>query len=112
MNRKKIFIALFLLLLYLVSTISIHAENFGHKSEDIKKSHIILHSDFNKLIVDIKANNSEYTSIQQAIDDAPISSTIYVKEGTYSEIIHIDKKINLIVLISPILILFHLLLIL
>ncbi len=96
MNRKKLLIALFLLLILIVSTISIHAEKFDHKSEDIMKSHIIINSDFNKIIVDKNGNDSAYKSIQQAIDDAQIGSTIYVKEGRYSEIIHIYKKINLI----------------
>ena len=37
-----------------------------------------------------------YTFIQEAIDDASGGDTIYVFNGTYFEILHIDKKIRLI----------------
>jgi len=37
-----------------------------------------------------------YTKIQDAIDDATNSDTVYVYDGTYIEILTIDKSINLI----------------
>jgi len=59
------------------------------------------------LIVD-KNGNGDYTSIQEAIDNAFEETTIYIKPGVYSEIISIRKKVNLIgedkenVIINPI----------
>ena len=47
------------------------------------------------IIVD-KTSNGDYTSIQQAIDDAKPGSTIFVKNGEYFELIEINKKINLV----------------
>ncbi|UCH71495.1 MAG: right-handed parallel beta-helix repeat-containing protein [Thermoplasmatales archaeon] len=47
------------------------------------------------LIVD-KTEGGTYTTIQEAINDAPEGSTIYVKNGAYSEIIDIRKKISII----------------
>ncbi len=59
----------------------------------------------NILTVD-KSGGGDYTTIQEAINNAPDGSTIYVKAGTYSEIIDITKSINLIgedeVVINPI----------
>jgi len=40
-------------------------------------------------------DNQEIFDIQKAINNASAGSTIYVGEGIYREIIHIDKKINL-----------------
>jgi hypothetical protein len=37
-----------------------------------------------------------YTSIQDAIDNASIGDTVFVYNGTYYEIITIDKSINLV----------------
>ena len=59
------------------------------------------------LVVD-KNGEGDYTSIQEAINNAKPGSTIYVKKGIYSEIIIIKKQINLVgedkdsTLISPI----------
>jgi len=55
-----------------------------------------------------KNGGGDYTKIQDAINNAPELSTIFIKAGTYSEIIDIKKNINLIgedkykVLINPI----------
>jgi parallel beta-helix repeat protein len=43
-----------------------------------------------------KSGGGDYTTIQEAINNAPEDSTIYVKIGTYNEIININKKIILI----------------
>jgi len=43
-----------------------------------------------------KSGGADYTTIQDAINNAPEDSTIYVKIGTYNEIININKKIILI----------------
>ncbi len=48
----------------------------------------------NYLIVD-KSGNGDYTSIQEAIDNANPGSTVYVKNGEYAEIVKIEKKIIL-----------------
>ncbi len=49
----------------------------------------------NLIIVD-KTDDSNYNSIQEAINDAKIGSTVYVKSGIYEEIIDIRKNINLV----------------
>jgi parallel beta-helix repeat protein len=46
------------------------------------------------IIVD-KNGNGDYTTIQEAINNAPQGSTIYVKIGEYPEIIEINKAISL-----------------
>ena len=46
------------------------------------------------LIVD-KSGNGDYISIQKAIDNAKSGSTIYIKNGEYTEVIKIEKKIIL-----------------
>jgi len=50
--------------------------------------------DENTLYVDSKGTK-DYTSIQQAIDDAMANQTIFVYEGTYHEHIIINKSIDL-----------------
>ena len=47
-------------------------------------------------IVDATNTAGPYTTIQEAIDDAPVGSTIIVRAGTYSEIIQINKQLTLI----------------
>ena len=47
------------------------------------------------LIVDINGNG-DFFSIQEAINVAPEKTTIYVKSGTYHEILDIKKEIFLI----------------
>lgn len=47
-------------------------------------------------IVDATNTAGAYTTIQEAIDDAPKGSTISVRAGTYNEIIQINKQITLI----------------
>lgn len=47
------------------------------------------------IMVDTKGNG-DYTSIQEAIENVPEDTTIYIREGTYSEIISIRKKVKLI----------------
>ena len=49
----------------------------------------------NTKIVD-KNGNGDYRNIQDAIDKEPEGTTIYIKSGSYNEIININKKINLI----------------
>lgn len=51
--------------------------------------------DFSLIVVD-KNGNGEYTSIQEAINNANPGSTIYVKNGEYPEIIQIKKTIQLL----------------
>ena len=47
------------------------------------------------IIVDINGKG-DFISIQEAINSAPPGSTIYIKNGKYSEIIDIKKQINII----------------
>lgn len=93
----KLLSVLFILSVFTGSAITILAEEkLEHKPEDIEESNIIMNKDFDRLIVDINGDNSNYKSIQKAINDASIGTTIYVKEGVYCEIINIYKKISLI----------------
>jgi nitrous oxidase accessory protein len=50
----------------------------------------------NVFFVDSTNSEGSYSSIQTAIDSAPIGSTISIQAGTYNEIIKINKQINLI----------------
>ena len=43
-----------------------------------------------------KSGNADFTSIQQAIDNARPGSTVYVKSGEYKEIIQIKKSLSLV----------------
>jgi parallel beta-helix repeat protein len=43
-----------------------------------------------------KNGECKFTTIQEAINNAPEGATIYVKNGVYSEVINIKKKITLI----------------
>lgn len=47
------------------------------------------------IIVD-KDGNGDYTSIQDAVDNAKDCDTIYIKDGTYTETVIIDKYIHLV----------------
>ena len=99
MKGRKVISAMFLLSIFIVSTINIHAETeLENKPEGIEESSIIKnedHDSYDKIIVDKNSDDADYKSIQKAVDGASTGSTIYVKEGTYTEIVHIHKKINL-----------------
>jgi parallel beta-helix repeat protein len=60
----------------------------------------------NHILTVDKSGEGDYTTIQEAINNAPDMATIYIKAGIYSEIIDITKSINLIgeneVVINPI----------
>ncbi len=58
------------------------------------ESNIITNQQEKTIIVD-KNGNGDYTTIQEAINNAPEGSTLLIKEGTYCEILNIKKKINL-----------------
>lgn len=100
MKRRKLISAMFLLSIFIVSTINIRAETkLEHEPEDIEELSIIKdedHDSYDKIIVDKNSDDADYKSIQEAIYGTSSGSTIYVKEGSYSEIIHVYKKINLI----------------
>lgn len=88
---------IFMLSIFLVSEITVSAEhNLEHKSEE--ESNLVKHKNYDlyeKIIVDKNSDDADYKSIQDAIDSALTGSTIYVKKGTYNEILYIYKKINL-----------------
>jgi len=63
---------------------TIHAE--GIPLEDNLKQSIIVS----------KNGDGDYTTIQEAVDNAPDGSVVYVEKGSYSEIIDIKKELNLI----------------
>ena len=78
MKRRDIKIAILLILFTLAITITnVQAET-------------------NKTITVDPSGKGDYTSIQQAIEHADIGSTIFIKKGTYSEIIDIRKQITLL----------------
>jgi len=95
MKRWKIFVSLCILSLFLSSTLPVEAvENLEHKIEEEDST---IRSDTPIYNIKVDKNGKEaYASIQNAINHASQDSTIYVKAGVYSEIITINKKINLI----------------
>lgn len=99
MKGRKVISVIFILSIFIVSTINIHAETeLENKPKGIEESSIIKNEDhdfYDKIIVDKNSDDADYRSIQKAVDGASIGSTIYVREGTYNEIVHIHKKINL-----------------
>lgn len=62
----------------------------------IVQSVSITQSDDSSLIIVDKNGSGQYTSIQEAINQAASGSVIYVKNGEYAEIIQIKKTIQLI----------------
>ena len=76
-RRKKIIIILTIIFVLLQITITTNAQT----------QHIIT--------VD-KNGNGDYTTIQEAIDNAAEKSIIHVKKGIYSEILNIKKQITII----------------
>ena len=57
---------------------------------------LFLETNLKQNIIVSKSGNGDFTKIQEAIDNVPEGSTIFVKSGSYNEIIDIDKSINLI----------------
>jgi parallel beta-helix repeat protein len=97
MKGRKWIVALFLLSNFIILEMNIQAEGvLEHWPEEEKLRGVKKNDDFGRMIVDKNSDDSNYRSIQKAIDDAQSGSTIYVKSGTYSEILVINKKINLI----------------
>jgi len=95
MKRCKILIALCILALFLLLTSTVNAkEEIEHATKDDKIT-ITEEKNIEEIIVD-KNNKAAYNSIQEAVDDAPPDSTIYIKQGEYNEILTINKEIQLI----------------
>ena len=57
---------------------------------------LFLENNLKQNIIVNKSGNGDYTTIQDAINNVSEGSTIYVKSGSYNEIIDIEKRINLI----------------
>ena len=96
MRRWKYILALLLLSNFLVSTTNIHAEQFERNNNSEEPNILIENNEpSNEIIVD-KYDDKYYNSIQDAIDSATIDSTIYIRNGYYTEILNIKKKINLL----------------
>ncbi len=87
MRRKALGTAV-LLAIFILAEINIiatiHAEN------------IPLENNLKQSIIVSKNGDGDYTTIQEAIDNAPEGSTVYVKKGYYNEIINIKKELSLI----------------
>ena len=100
MKRRRLSCTIFFLSICLFSIIIVHSEaKLEHKKENIEDSKIEKNKDVKDLVtivVDAANEHTDHTSIQQAINDAIEGSTIYVKPGKYSEILNIDKSVNLI----------------
>jgi len=92
MKRWRCRIALLLISIFLVSTITVHAERLEHEETNT----ILENNDSSKEIIVDKYDDKYYSSIQDAIDSATIDSTIYVRNGYYNEILNIKKKIKLV----------------
>lgn len=93
MNREKLLGALTILSTFLLLEMNVLAEA-KLEPEDSSIIENDYYDTYDKIIV--AKNGAGYTSIQEAINVSSIGSTIYVKEGTYNEIITINKEINLI----------------
>lgn len=78
MRKKSSYLTIIIILIFLIITVT--SDNIQAKNSTI--------------VVD-SAGNGDYTTIQQAIDQAETGDTIYIKEGTYKENLVINKKINL-----------------
>lgn len=98
MDRRRISRVLFLLSIFLLFETIAHAEaKLEYNPEDFESLSIGKNNDLNyNFIVDKNSNNNRYENIQAAIDDAIVGSTIYIKKGYYSELITINKAINLV----------------
>jgi len=96
MKRREVRVVALLLIFILaelIITTSVQANQIEMKNND------------NVLIVD-QTGEGDYSTIQEAVNNAEDGFTIYVKAGTYSEIVEIKKQIYLIgednTLINPI----------
>ena len=100
MKRSRISFTLVIFSTILFSEMIIHGgAKLEHLPEDIEEESIIKNIDYEnvgEIIVDQNDKNAKYSNIQQAINAADAGATIYVKSGTYFEILNIDKKISLI----------------
>ena len=94
MERRKEITTVFLLLIFLFSAVTVHAEE-THEPQNIEESNIQNDDSTYDIIVD-KNNETHYQSIQEAINQAMPDSTIYVRNGYYDEILNIRKKIKLV----------------
>ena len=100
MKRRKISCTLLIFSIFLFSELIIYSEaKLEHKPESIEEDNILKNKDFDMvrmIVVDQTNGNSKYTTIQQAINDAEAGTTVYVKAGTYREILNVYKPINII----------------
>ena len=87
MRRKALGTAALLVILILAE-INIKAIN--------NAENISLENNMKQSITVSKNGDGDYTTIQEAINNAPEGSIIYVKKGSYSEIINIKKELKLI----------------
>ena len=86
---KRILIAVTLLIMILITVETSLASNIQIKSNNFDKSD-------EKIIVVDKNGDGNYLTIQNAINKAEVGSTIFVKSGSYSEILLINKKVDII----------------
>lgn len=62
----------------------------------IRAENIPLENNLKQSIIVSKNGDGDYTTIQEAVDNAPEGSIVYVRKGAYSEIINIKKELSLI----------------
>jgi parallel beta-helix repeat protein len=82
----------FFILVELTLTTAAGIDQTLQKNQQTPQPIITTNNKENLLIVD---SNGIYTSIQDAIDNAPSEATILIKPGTYTEILTIQKSITL-----------------
>jgi len=62
----------------------------------IRAENISLENNLKQSVIVSKNGDGDYTTIQEAVDNALEGSIVYVKKGSYSEIINIKKELILI----------------
>jgi len=85
---KRIVKILFILLFVLFESFNVI---ITAEEDTIREKHSLPHQ-----WITVGIHHADYTSIQEAIDQASPESTIYLTQGVYTEILHITKHIHLI----------------
>lgn len=94
--RWKRNISLLLILIFITSNLNVLAINIEQNTirEDTNINQESYKS--SKIIIVDKYDGNHFNNIQDAINSAPVESTIYIRNGYFNEILNINKKINII----------------